>query len=285
VRGERRFQRSGDLNQEGMNFKDAEILVVKVGTSTLTYDNGKVNLHRLEELCRTLSDLQNSGKKLVLVSSGAIGVGVGKLGLFKRPEETEKKQALAAVGQCELMFLYDKFFGEYNHMVAQVLLTADVVHRERSRINVQNTFAELLKLGVIPVVNENDTVETSELEGKNFGDNDTLSAVVAQLVGAQGLVILTDIDGLYDADPRMKPDAKLIHHVTEITPEIEALAGGAGSSRGTGGMATKLKAAKLAGESGIPCAVISGGEMQNLYRLMSGETVGTVFSAAGGRGA
>ena len=254
-----------------MEFKDAEILVVKVGTSTLTYDNGKVNLHRLEELCRTLSDLQNSGKKLVLVSSGAIGVGVGKLGLFKRPEETEKKQALAAVGQC--------------HMVAQVLLTADVVHRERSRINVQNTFAELLKLGVIPVVNENDTVETSELEGKNFGDNDTLSAVVAQLVGAQGLVILTDIDGLYDADPRMKPDAKLIHHVTEITPEIEALAGGAGSSRGTGGMATKLKAAKLAGESGIPCAVISGGEMQNLYRLMSGETVGTVFSAAGGRGA
>ena len=148
-----------------MEFKDAEILVVKVGTSTLTYDNGKVNLHRLEELCRTLSDLQNSGKKLVLVSSGAIGVGVGKLGLFKRPEETEKKQALAAVGQCELMFLYDKFFGEYNHMVAQVLLTADVVHRERSRINVQNTFAELLKLGVIPVVNENDTVETSELEG------------------------------------------------------------------------------------------------------------------------
>ena len=268
-----------------MEFKDAEILVVKVGTSTLTYDNGKVNLHRLEELCRTLSDLQNSGKKLVLVSSGAIGVGVGKLGLFKRPEETEKKQALAAVGQCELRFLYDKFFGEYNHMVAQVLLTADVVHRERSRINVQNTFAELLKLGVIPVVNENDTVETSELEGKNFGDNDTLSAVVAQLVGAQGLVILTDIDGLYDADPRMKPDAKLIHHVTEITPEIEALAGGAGSSRGTGGMATKLKAAKLAGESGIPCAVISGGEMQNLYRLMSGETVGTVFSAAGGRGA
>lgn len=260
-----------------MRLKDAEILVVKVGTSTLTYENGKVNLRRMEELCRTLSDLQNAGKKLVLVSSGAIGVGVGKLGLAKRPEETEKKQALAAVGQCELMFLYDKFFGEYGHTVAQVLLTADVVEHQRSRRNVENTFQELLKMNVIPVVNENDTVETSELEGKNFGDNDTLSAVVAGLVKAQGLVILTDIDGLYDSDPRKNPQAKLIHRVEEITPEIEALAGGAGSSRGTGGMATKIKAARIAGERGIPCAVISGGEMENLYRLLQGETVGTLF--------
>ena len=156
-----------------MEVKDAEILVVKVGTSTLTYENGKVNLRRMEELCRTLSDLQNAGRKLVLVSSGAIGVGMGKLGLLQRPEETEKKQALAAVGQCELMFLYDKFFGEYNHTVAQVLLTADVVDVPRGRGNVQNTFRELLSMGVIPVVNENDTVETKELEGKNFGDNDT----------------------------------------------------------------------------------------------------------------
>lgn len=262
-----------------MKLKDAEILVVKVGTSTLTYENGKVNLRRMEELCRTLSDLQNAGKKLVLVSSGAIGVGVGKLGLAKRPEETEKKQALAAVGQCELMFLYDKFFGEYGHTVAQVLLTADVVEHERSRRNVENTFQELLKLGAIPVVNENDTVETSELEGKNFGDNDTLSAVVAGLVKAQGLVILTDIDGLYDSDPRRDPKAKLIHRVEKITPEIEALAGGAGSNRGTGGMATKIKAARIAGEKGIPCAVISGGEMENLYRLLQGEAVGTLFEA------
>lgn len=262
-----------------MEWNNAEVIVVKVGTSTLTYENGKVNLRRLEDLCRTLSDLQNAGKKLVLVSSGAIGVGVGKLGLSQRPEETEKKQALAAVGQCELMFLYDKFFGEYNHTVAQVLLTAGVVHHEPSRRNVQNTFAELLRMGVIPVVNENDTVETSELEGRNFGDNDTLSAIVAQLVGAQGLVILTDIDGLYDGDPRVKKDARLIHRVERITPEIEALAGGAGSSRGTGGMATKIKAAKLAGESGIPCAVISGGDLENLYRLMRGETVGTVFGS------
>lgn len=260
-----------------MKLKDAEILVVKVGTSTLTYENGKVNLRRMEELCRTLSDLQNAGKKLVLVSSGAIGVGVGKLGLAKRPEETEKKQALAAVGQCELMFLYDKFFGEYGHAVAQVLLTADVVEHERSRRNVENTFQELLKMNVIPVVNENDTVETSELEGKNFGDNDTLSAVVAGLVKAQGLVILTDIDGLYDSDPRRDPKAKLIHRVEKITPEIEALAGGAGSNRGTGGMATKIKAARIAGEKGIPCAVISGGKMENLYRLLQGEEVGTLF--------
>ncbi len=264
---------------QSMELKDAEILVVKVGTSTLTYENGKVNLHRLEELCRTLSDLQNAGRKLVLVSSGAIGVGMGKLGLPKRPEETEKKQALAAVGQCELMFLYDKFFGEYNHTVAQVLLTADVVDFPRGRQNVQNTFGELLSMGVIPVVNENDTVETSELEGKNFGDNDTLSAVVAGLCGAQGLVILTDIDGLYDGDPRTNPEAKLLHRVEEITPEIQALAGGAGSNRGTGGMATKLNAAKIATARGIPCAIISGGNTDNLYRLLQGEEVGTVFPA------
>ncbi len=262
-----------------MKLKDAKILVVKVGTSTLTYENGKVNLRRMEELCRTLSDLENAGRKIVLVSSGAIGVGVGKLGLSQRPEETVKKQALAAVGQCELMFLYDKFFGEYGQTVAQVLLTADVVEHERSRRNVENTFRELLNMGVIPVVNENDTVETSELEGRHFGDNDTLSAVVAGLAQAEGLVILTDIDGLYDSDPRTNPQAGLIPVVRRITPEIEALAGGAGSARGTGGMATKLRAAKLAGKRGIPCAVISGGDSGNLYRLLEGKAVGTLFEA------
>lgn len=262
-----------------MELKDAEILVVKVGTSTLTYENGKVNLGRLEQLCRTLSDLQNSGKKLVLVSSGAIGVGMGKVGLPSRPEETEKKQALAAIGQCELMFLYDKFFGEYNHTVAQVLLTADVVDEDRSRRNVQNTFGELLSMGVIPVVNENDTVETSELEGKNFGDNDTLSAIVAGLCGAQGLVILTDIDGLYDGDPRRDPNAKRISRVEEITPAIEGLAGGAGSNRGTGGMATKLKAARMAHSQGISMAIVSGSDPQSLYQLLNGEDVGTIFPA------
>lgn len=260
-----------------MELKDAEILVVKVGTSTLTYENGKVNLGRMEELCRALSDLQNAGRRLVLVSSGAIGVGMGKVGLPSRPEETEKKQALAAIGQCELMFLYDKFFGEYNHTVAQVLLTADVVDFPRGRENVQNTFRELLSMGVIPVVNENDTVETEELEGKNFGDNDTLSAVVAGLCGAQGLVILTDIDGLYDGDPRRDPQAQRIPRVEDITPQIEELAGGAGSNRGTGGMATKLKAAKLAKSQGIPTAIVSGSSSNALYRLLRGEDVGTVF--------
>ena len=256
-----------------------EIWVVKVGTSTLTYENGRVNLRRMESLCRALADLQNAGKRLVLVSSGAIGVGMGKLGLKSRPAETEKKQALAAVGQCELMFLYDKFFGEYNHTVAQVLLTAGVVHDDRGRHNVENTFRELLTMGTIPIVNENDTVETSELEGQNFGDNDTLSAVVAELIAADFLVILTDTDGLYDSDPRKNPAAKLIPRVEKITPEIEVLAGGAGSSRGTGGMATKLRAAKMAGAKGIPCAVVSGADMENLYRLLEGKPAGTLFAA------
>lgn len=256
-----------------------EIWVVKVGTSTLTYENGRVNLRRMECLCRALADLQNAGKRLVLVSSGAIGVGMGKLGLKSRPAETEKKQALAAVGQCELMFLYDKFFGEYNQTVAQVLLTAGVVHDDRGRHNVENTFRELLTMGTIPIVNENDTVETSELEGQNFGDNDTLSAVVAELIAADFLVILTDTDGLYDSDPRKNPAAKLIPQVEKITPEIEVLAGGAGSSRGTGGMATKLRAAKMAGAKGIPCAVVSGADMENLYRLLEGKPAGTLFAA------
>ena len=256
-----------------------EIWVVKVGTSTLTYENGRVNLRRMESLCRALADLQNAGKRLVLVSSGAIGVGMGKLGLKSRPAETEKKQALAAVGQCELMFLYDKFFGEYNQTVAQVLLTAGVVHDGRGRHNVENTFRELLTMGTIPIVNENDTVETSELEGQNFGDNDTLSAVVAELIAADFLVILTDTDGLYDSDPRKNPAARLIPRVENITPEIEALAGGAGSSRGTGGMATKLRAAKMAGAKGIPCAVVSGADMENLYRLLEGKPAGTLFAA------
>ena len=254
-----------------MELKEAEILVVKVGTSTLTYENGKVNLRRMEELCRTLSDLQNAGRKLVLVSSGAIGVGMGKLGLPQRPEETEKKQAL--------VFLYDKFFGEYGHTVAQVLLTADVVDFPRGRENVQNTFRELLSMGAIPVVNENDTVETQELEGKNFGDNDTLSAVVAGLCGAQGLIILTDIDGLYNGDPRKNPAARRIPRVEEVTPQLESLAGGAGSSRGTGGMATKLKAAKLAKSQGIPTAIVSGSDLKSMYRLLEGEDVGTLFPA------
>lgn len=260
-----------------MDLQYAKTVVVKIGTSTLTYENGKLNLRRIEYLCRTLSDLQNSGRRIVLVSSGAIGVGVGKLGLARRPDETAKKQALAAVGQCELMFIYDKFFGEYHQNVAQVLLTADVTARENSRTNVVNTFSELLSMGIIPIVNENDTVAVDELEGRNFGDNDTLSAIVASLVGADALVILTDIDGLYDKNPKTCPDAKRIPLVRAITDEVRAMAGGAGSSRGTGGMATKIRAAQVAAESHIPTVILAGDDPENLYRVFEGEDIGTVF--------
>ena len=260
-----------------MDLQHAKTVVVKIGTSTLTYENGKLNLRRIEYLCRTLSDLQNSGRRIVLVSSGAIGVGVGKLGLARRPDETAKKQALAAVGQCELMFIYDKFFGEYHQNVAQVLLTADVTARENSRTNVVNTFSELLSMGIIPIVNENDTVAVDELEGRNFGDNDTLSAIVASLVGADALVILTDIDGLYDKNPKTCPDAKRIPLVRAITDEVRAMAGGAGSSRGTGGMATKIRAAQAAAESHIPTVILAGDDPENLYRVFEGEDIGTVF--------
>lgn len=260
-----------------MDLQHAKTVVVKIGTSTLTCENGKLNLRRIEYLCRTLSDLQNSGRRIVLVSSGAIGVGVGKLGLARRPDETAKKQALAAVGQCELMFIYDKFFGEYHQNVAQVLLTADVTARENSRTNVVNTFSELLSMGIIPIVNENDTVAVDELEGRNFGDNDTLSAIVASLVGADALVILTDIDGLYDKNPKTCPDAKRIPLVRAITDEVRAMAGGAGSSRGTGGMATKIRAAQVAAESHIPTVILAGDDPENLYRVFEGENIGTVF--------
>ena len=257
----------------------AKRIVFKVGTSTLTYENGKLNLRRIETLCKVLSDLQNSGHEIILVTSGAIGVGVGKLGLKERPEETEKKQAVAAVGQCELMFIYDKLFGEYNQTVAQILLTADATESESSRKNVENTFEELLKMGIIPVVNENDTVAVDELVGHCFGDNDTLSATVAAVVEADLLVILTDIDGLYDANPRNNPDAKRIPYVREITDEIRALAGGTGSNRGTGGMRTKISAAEIALENGITCCVISGADPKTIYRLFDGEQIGTTFAA------
>lgn len=256
----------------------AKRVVVKVGTSTLTYENGKLNLRRIESLCKVLSDLQNSGREVILVTSGAIGVGVGKLGLKERPEETEKKQAVAAVGQCELMFIYDKLFGEYNQTVAQVLLTADATKSESSRRNVENTFNELIQMGIIPVVNENDTVAIDELVGRCFGDNDTLSATVAAVVEADLLIILTDIDGLYDANPRNNPDAKRIPYVREITEEIRALAGGTGSNRGTGGMRTKISAAEIAADHGICSCVMSGADPKTLYRLFDGEQIGTIFA-------
>lgn len=260
------------------NLKSRRI-VVKVGTSTLTYENGKVNLRRIEKLCKVLSDLNHSGKQVILVSSGAIGIGVGKLNLPERPKETRYKQAVAAVGQCELMFLYDKLFGEYNASVAQVLLTRNNLTEDHSKQNVVNTFQTLIEMGIIPIVNENDTVAIDELVGLNFGDNDNLSAIVADLVGADLLIILTDIDGLYDSDPRKNPNAKKISCVNYIDDNIREMAGGSGSNRGTGGMATKLTAAAVATGAGINCCVMSGNEPENIYKLIDGEEIGTMFMA------
>lgn len=256
-----------------------KLTVIKVGTSTLTYENGKVNYRRIDLLCKVIADLQNSGEQIILVSSGAIGVGMGKIGLPERPTETKKKQALAAIGQCELMFMYDKIFGEYNHSVAQILLTKYAVETEHKRQNVINTIDELLNMNIIPVINENDTVAIDELEGNNFGDNDMLSAIVAGLVKADRLIILTDIDGLYDDNPRTNPDAKKIDVVEEITEDIFGMAAGTGSNRGTGGMITKLNAAEYSTTRGVECHIMNGSNPNLLYYVFDGLNVGTKFLA------
>lgn len=253
--------------------------VIKVGTSTLTYENGKINYRRIESLCKVISDLQNSGEQIIFVSSGAIGVGMGKVGLDSRPSETRKKQALAAIGQCELMFMYDKLFGEYNHSVAQILLTRFAVETEQKRQNVINTIDELLSMSIIPVINENDTVAIDELEGNNFGDNDMLSAIVAGLVCADRLIILTDIDGLYDSNPKTDPNARKIDVVEEITADILNMAAGTGSNRGTGGMITKLQAADYATKKGTEVYVVNGSNPEDLYKVFDGNNIGTVFRA------
>ena len=255
---------------------NSNIIVVKVGTSTLTYDGGGINIRRVEKLVKVLSDIKNSGKKVILVSSGAIGIGMGKLGISKRPECTRDKQALAAIGQCELMNYYSKLFGEYNHNVAQILLTKDVVSDPVRNENAANTFEKLLQLGIIPIVNENDTVSTEQIE---FGDNDTLSATVACLAKASLLIILSDIDGLYDADPRTDKNAKLIERIDKIDESIEALAGGAGTSRGTGGMITKIHAAEAATRAGIDMIIANGADPEILYDITDGKSVGTLFKA------
>lgn len=257
----------------------ARRVVVKVGTSTLTYENGRLNLRAVESLCKVLTDLQNSGKQIILVSSGAIGVGIGKLGLTTRPTETHRRQAVAAVGQCELMFMYDKLFGEYNQAVAQLLLTRDIMDNDCTKQNVINTLKALMEMNIIPVVNENDTVATDELVGGKIGDNDTLSAIVAQVAEADLLILLTDIDGLYSADPHQYPDAKRIPVVHTIDDELLALAGGAGSKRGTGGMQTKLHALRLTMDRHIPGVIMDGAHPKRLYALFDGKDVGTLFDA------
>ncbi|MCX7714424.1 MAG: glutamate 5-kinase [Clostridia bacterium] len=268
------------MNDVLQDISAAQRIVVKVGTSTLTYETGKMNLKRIDQLARILSDLRNRGKEIILVSSGAIGIAMGKLGLSQKPQETRQKQAVAAVGQCELMYLYDKLFSEYNNTVAQILLTKDDIAIPRRKRNTQNTFATLLEMGIIPVVNENDTVSTDEIE---IGDNDTLSAVVADLVDADLLVLFSDIDGLYDSDPRTNPDATLLRIVYDID-KVKHSAGGAGSSRGTGGMITKLAAAEIATSAGIHMVIANGANLNALYELLEGNPIGTLFVSKNFRG-
>lgn len=252
-------------------------IVVKVGTSTLAHSTGRLNIRHVEELVKVLSDLKNAGHQMILVSSGAIGMGVGKLNLPGRPADMPTKQAAAAVGQCELMYTYDKLFSQYNHTVAQILLTSeDVVHQDR-RQNFENTMARLLELGALPIINENDTIATEEIK---VGDNDTLGAIVACSVKADLLVLLSDIEGLYTADPRQDPNARLIPRVEEVTPEIEALAGGKGSDLATGGMATKLRAAKMVTAAGCDMVITNGEHPQRLYDITEGKAIGTRFIGA-----
>lgn len=251
-------------------------IVVKVGTSTLTHPTGRMHIRHVEELCKVLSDLKNAGHEIILVSSGAIGMGVGRLPLRERPTDMPTKQAAAAVGQCELMYTYDKQFAEYDHTVAQILLTGEDLDHPERRGNFQNTLFRLLELDVLPIINENDTIATQEIA---VGDNDTLAAIVAVCAKADLLVLLSDIDGLFTADPHKDQNARLIPFVTEITPEIEALAGGKGSALGTGGMATKLHAAKLATEAGVDMIITHGARPNDLYALAEGTPIGTRFIA------
>lgn len=252
-------------------------VVVKVGTSTLTHKTGNLNIRHVEILCRVLSDLKNAGHQLILVSSGAIGMGVGKLSLGSRPNDMPTKQAAAAVGQCELMYTYDRLFSKYNHTVAQILITGeDMSHADRYK-NFRNTLHRLLELGALPIINENDTVSTAEIA---VGDNDTLGAIVAAGAEAELLVLLTDIDGLYTADPRKDPNATRIPVVEKITPALLEAAGGKGSALGTGGMATKLRAAELCMEKGISTVIANSEDPEILYDILEGKSVGTLFKGA-----
>lgn len=256
--------------------KDAKRIVVKIGSSTLTHENFKMNLRRIESIAKVLSELCNAGKEVVFVSSGAISAGIAKMGLDHRPKKTEEKQALAAVGQCDLMSIYEHFFSMFGHTVAQILVTRDIMENPTARKNAENTFSTLLHMGCIPIVNENDSVSFEEIE---FGDNDALSAYVSVLCRADALVILSDIDGLYDSDPHKNPDARLISVVEKVDDKILAYGGGAGSNRGTGGLITKLHAAEIVTKNGIPMFIVNGEKPEHLYDLLDGKHVGTYFRA------
>ena len=257
------------------NFKDKKRIVVKIGSSSLIHpETGGIDYVRLEKLVRILSDLKNRGKEVVLVSSGAIGVGRKSLGLKEKPETLALKQACAAVGQGQLMMIYQKLFLEYNHKAAQVLLTFDVITSDERRKNAKNTLNELIGLGIIPVVNENDTVATEEIE---FGDNDTLSAIVATLINADLLIVLTDQDGLFTDDPTKNPDAKKISVVKKIDDSLVNMAKGSSTTFGTGGMSTKIAAARIATDTGTDMVICNSNDLTNISRVVNGKDVGTLF--------
>lgn len=255
--------------------KNCKRIVIKIGTSTLTYPNGALNLRRIEVLVQTIADFKNAGHEVVVVSSGAVGAGYAKLALAEYPKTLEEKQACAAVGQSQLMKIYENFFANYSHTVAQILMTKDVVDDPHRLSLVKNTFNTLLKMNCVPIVNENDSVSC---DGIRFGGNDTLSAYVAIACDADIIINLSDIDGLYNSDPRKNPNATLISRVDEITDEVVSYAGGAGSERGTGGMLTKINAAKIATESGIPMIILNGENPRILYDILDGKHVGTYFA-------
>lgn len=255
------------------DIKQSHRIVVKVGTSTLTYPTGKMNLQRIDRLARILSDLTNQGKEIILVSSGAIGIAKGKLNLKQGEYDIRQKQAIAAVGQCELMYLYDKLFSEYNNTVAQILLTKDDIAIPRRKRNIQNTMSTLLEMGIIPIVNENDTISTKEIE---IGDNDNLSAVVAAMMDADLLILFSDIDGLYDSDPHINKNAELLPFIHNID-DVMHMATGSVSGVGTGGMVTKLEAAKTATEAGVHMVIANGEKLEIIYSLLEGNSEGTIF--------
>lgn len=250
-------------------------IVIKIGTSTLTHSSGRLNIRRVENLCKTICDIKNAGHEMIMVSSGAIGMGVGKLGLLTRPKDIPTKQAAAAVGQCELMYTYDRLFSQYHHTVAQLLITKDDVANEKRHANFSNTLNRLLELGAIPIINENDTVATDEIV---IGDNDTLAAFVAESVRADKLILLSDIDGLYTADPHKDPKAKLIKYANQINDEIFGLAGDSACKLGTGGMITKLQAAKICLACGCDMIITNGNTPENLYDIIDGKQIGTIFT-------
>lgn len=250
-------------------------VVIKIGTSTLTHATGNLNIRRFEQMCKVISDVKNAGHEIIMVSSGAIAMGTGKLGLKERPSDISTKQAAASVGQCELMYTYDKIFSEYNHTVAQLLITGEDIKDAERHEHFSNTLSRLLELGAIPIINENDTVSTAEIV---IGDNDTLGAEVAKSVNADLLILLSDIDGLYTADPHKDPNAKLISCVTKLDDSIYALAGGKGSAFGTGGMVTKLNAAKICMDCGCDMIITNGANTQNIYDAIAGDAIGTRFT-------